>query len=76
MRAGEARVRLCWRESRHILDRGTLPVPADLKQLGTRRDGPQATGRAHVGTEVETTPISKAEGKKEQRKQVGQQNEW
>lgn len=33
-------MRLCWRNSRHMPDRGTLPVSADLKQPGTRRDGP------------------------------------
>jgi hypothetical protein len=43
-RLWEAGVRLCWRETRHMLDRGTLPVSAGLNQPVTLRAGPKAPG--------------------------------
>lgn len=57
-------------------DRGTLPVSADLKQPGTRRDGSGGVRLLSGDQGANHTHLNKSEKKKrEQRKQVEQQNE-
>lgn len=56
-------------------DRGTLPVSADLKQPGTRRDGSGGVRLLSGDQGANHAHLNKSEKKKEQRKQVEQQNE-